>query len=60
VIASPVNSAGGVGVLLAPVTGAVAGGGFDSTITNVMTSNFTQTVATGSMTCLSSRWNMDT
>lgn len=60
VVGSPVNSAGGNGVILAPVTGAVAGTGFDSTITNVMTSFFTQTVATGSMTCLHSRWNMDT
>lgn len=60
VVGAAANTAGGNGVLLAPVGGAVAGSGFDSTITNVMTSFFTQTVATGSMTCLWSRWNMDT
>lgn len=60
VVGAAVNTAGGNGVLLAPVGGAVAGSGFDSTITNTLTANFTQTVATGSMTCLSSRWNMDT
>src|SRR3569832_430808 len=60
VVGSAANTAGSNGTLLAPVGGAVAGSGFDSTVTNVMTANFTQTVATGSMTCLSSRWNMDT
>lgn len=60
VVGAPANTAGGNGTLLAPVGGAVAGSGFDSTITNVVTANFTQTVATGSMTCLHCRWNMDT
>jgi hypothetical protein len=60
VVGSAANTAGSNGTLLGPVTGAVAGAGFDSTITNIVTANFTQTVATGSMTCLSSRWNMDT
>jgi len=60
VVGAPANSAGGNGVLLAPVGGAVAGSGFDSTVTNVVTANFTQTVGTGSMTCLYARWNMDT
>lgn len=60
VVGAPANTAGGNGTLLAPVGGAVAGSGFDSTITNTVTANFTQTVATGSMTCLHCRWNMDT
>lgn len=36
-----------------------AGGGFDSTITNVMTAFFTQTVATGSITCQEANWWLD-
>lgn len=60
VVGSAANTAGTNGTLLAPVGGAVAGNGFDSTITNVMTAYFTQTVTTGSMTGLHSRWNMDT
>lgn len=60
VVGAGLPSVGTNGTLLAPVTGAVAGGGFDTTVTNPMSAFFTQTVATGSMTCLSSRWNMDT
>lgn len=60
VVGAAANTAGTNGTLLGPVGGAVAGSGFDSTITNIVTANFTQTVATGSMTCLHCRWNMDT
>lgn len=60
VVGSAANTAGTNGTLLAPVGGAVAGSGFDSTVTNTLTAFFTQTVATGSMTCLNCRWNMDT
>jgi len=37
-----------------------AGAGFDSTITNQLTAFFTQTVATGSMTCQDAAFFMDT
>lgn len=50
VIASPAPSAGGIGVLCVPVSSIAVGTGFDSTISNVIDSFFTQTVATGSMT----------
>lgn len=50
VIASPAPSAGGIGVLCVPVSSVGVGTGFDSTISNVVDSFFTQTVATGSMT----------
>lgn len=50
VVGSPVNSVGGNGALLAPVGTMAAGTGFDSTVTQVVQSDFTQTVSTGSMT----------
>lgn len=51
VINSPLPAVGGNGVLNVPVSGLALPTGFDSTISNVIDSNFTQTVATGSMTC---------
>jgi len=53
VVGSVLPSAGGQGTMLMPVgvtTIPTASGGFDSTIANIQTLNFTQTVATGSMT----------
>jgi hypothetical protein len=51
VIGSPLPSAGGNGVLNVPVSGLALSTGFDSTVSNVFDSFFTQTVATGSFTC---------
>lgn len=51
VVGAAVPSAGGNGVLNVPVSGLALGTGFDSTVSNVIDSFFTQTVATGSMTC---------
>jgi hypothetical protein len=51
VIASAANSAGSNGILNAPVGSLAVSTGFDSTVSNVIDSYFTQTVATGSMTC---------
>lgn len=51
VVGSPAVSAGGSGTLVFPNSGAPAvGGGFDSTVANAINLNFTQTVATGSLT----------
>ena len=50
IIASPVNSVGGNGGLLAPVGAPAVGGGFDTTAANALDVFFTQTVATGSFT----------
>jgi hypothetical protein len=50
VVGAPLPAAGGNGTLLAPVTGAVLGTGFDNTAANVIDVFFTQTVATGSLT----------
>lgn len=51
VVGSPATSAGGSGVIVLPnTTGAAAGNGFDSTVSNVIDMFFTQTVATGSLT----------
>lgn len=55
VIGSPLPSVGGNGVLNVPVSGIALSTGWDSTISNVVDSFFTQTVATGSMTCESFR-----
>lgn len=51
VVASPAPSAGGNGVLIAPVGAPAVGSGIDSTVVNQLDLWFTQTVATGSMTC---------
>jgi hypothetical protein len=52
VVGSPASSAGGNGVFALPVSGGVVvGAGFDSTVSNVIDCFFTQTVATGSLTC---------
>lgn len=52
VVGSPSSSTGGNGVFAVPVSGGVViGSGFDSTVSNVFDCFFTQTVATGSMTC---------
>jgi|SRR5579863_1702502 len=51
VVGSPAASAGGNGQFDVPVSGGVVvGAGFDSTVSNVFDSFFTQTVGTGSMT----------
>lgn len=50
VIASPLPTVGGNGVLNVPVSSLAVSTGFDSTISNVFDSFFTQTVATGSLT----------
>lgn len=54
VVGSPASSAGGNGVFAVPVGSGIAfpqaGGGFDSTVSNVVDMFFTQTVATGSLT----------
>jgi hypothetical protein len=51
VVGSPTSATGGNGVFAVPVSGGVVvGSGFDSTVSNVFDSFFTQTVATGSMT----------
>lgn len=50
VIASPLNTVGGNGSLLAPVGAPAVGTGFDSTLANTVDVFFTQTVATGSFT----------
>ena len=51
VIGSPLPAAGGNGVLNVPVASLAVSTGFDSTVSNVIDSYFTQTVATGSLTC---------
>lgn len=50
VVGAPLPSAGGNGILLAPVGTPVIGTGFDNTAANAVDFFFTQTVATGSMT----------
>lgn len=50
VIAAPLPSVGGNGVLNAPVGTPAVGTGFDNTAANALDVFFTQTVATGSMT----------
>jgi len=51
VIGSPLPSVGGSGMILLPYnTAPVVGGNFDSTIAQQLDCNFTQTVATGSLT----------
>lgn len=50
VIASPLPTVGGNGILNVPVSSVALGTGFDSTISNVIDLFFTQTVATGSLT----------
>lgn len=50
VVGAAANTAGGNGILLAPVSGMTVGTGFDCTISNVVDLFFTQTVATGSLT----------
>lgn len=51
VIGAAANTAGGNGILNVPVGSLAASSGFDSTVSNVIDSFFTQTVATGSLTC---------
>lgn len=51
VVGSPTAAAGGNGVLLAPVGTPAVGSGIDSTVANLLDLYFTQTVATGSLTC---------
>jgi hypothetical protein len=51
VIASPLPAVGGNGVLNCPVASLAVSAGFDTTVANLVDSFFTQTVATGSMTC---------
>jgi hypothetical protein len=50
VVGAPLPSAGGNGVLLAPVGAPAVGNGFDNTTANTWDLFFTQTVATGSLT----------
>ena len=50
VVGAAVPSSGGNGLLNVPVSGLAVSTGFDSTVSNVIDSFFTQTVATGSMT----------
>lgn len=50
-IGSPTAAAGGNGALVVPVTAPAVGAGIDSTVANQLDLWFTQTVATGSMTC---------
>lgn len=49
VVGAPLPSAGGNGVLLAPVGAPAVGAGFNSTIANTVDLQHTQTVATGSI-----------
>jgi hypothetical protein len=51
VVGSPLNSVGGNGLLNVPVGSLAVSTGFDSTVSFAIDSFFTQTVATGSMTC---------
>lgn len=52
IIAAPLPSAGGQPVMMLPVATAPAvGTSFDNTLANTVDVRFTQTVATGSMTC---------
>lgn len=50
-IAAAANAAGGNAIFNVPVGAPAVGAGFDSTVANVIDSFFTQTVATGSLTC---------
>lgn len=50
VVGSPLPTAGGNGSLLCPVGAPAVGGGFNSTVSQLLDMFFTQTVATGSMT----------
>lgn len=50
VVGSPLPTVGGNGSLLCPVGAPAVGGGFNSTVTQLVDLFFTQTVATGSMT----------
>lgn len=49
-VGSPLNSAGGNGSLLVPVSAPAVGAGMDNTAASALDVFFTQTVATGSMT----------
>jgi len=51
VIGSPAVTAGGNGSMVVPVTTPAVGSGIDSTVANKLDLFFTQTVATGSLTC---------
>ena len=51
VVGSPLPSVGGNGVLNVPVASLAVSSGFDSTVSYVIDSFFTQTVSTGSLTC---------
>lgn len=51
VIASPLPAVGGNGILNVPVASVAVSTGFDSTTSFAIDSFFTQTVATGSLTC---------
>lgn len=51
VVGAAANTAGGNGSLLAPVGAPTVGAGFNSTISQLLDVFFTQTVATGSLTC---------
>lgn len=50
-VGSPANTAGGNGTLIVPVTAPVVGNNFDSSVSQLVDLFFTQTVATGSLTC---------
>lgn len=60
VIGAAANSAGGNGALNIPVGSLAVSTGFDSTVSFAIDSFFTQTVATGSMTCELFRISYDT
>ena len=51
VVGSPASTAGGNGSILAPVGAPALGSGIDNTVANQLDLQFTQTVATGSLTC---------
>jgi len=51
IVGSPAAAAGGNSVLVTPVGAPAVGSGIDSTVVNQLDLWFTQTVATGSMTC---------
>jgi hypothetical protein len=51
VLGSPANAAGGQSSYLVPVGTPAVGASFDSTIAQILDLHFTQTVATGSLTC---------
>lgn len=51
VVGAPLPTVGSNGVLFAPVGTPAVGSGIDSTVVNLLDLYFTQTVATGSLTC---------